>query len=154
MITPAQLRAARGLLGWSREQLKAASSVSVETIKNIEHGRFQPKPDTAGKICLTFVNHGVGFFDVLARHPLWGVVLQPPQTSAQDNRQLTEAAYATQEHLTLAERMATEIAELIRRHGHCRPGDLEALGFTRDEIGSAWLFASALADVQLMEPGE
>jgi transcriptional regulator with XRE-family HTH domain len=154
MIKPAQLRAARGLLGWSREELTAASGVSTETIKNIELGRFQPTPETVGKLCLTFVSHGVGFLDLLARHRLWGVVLQPPQASGQDNRLPNEAAHQGEEHLSLVSRMATEIAATIREQGHCRPRDLESKGFTRDQIGRAWLMASALADVELMEPDQ
>ena len=153
-MTPAQLRAARGLLGWTREELKSASGVSTETIRNIEHGRYQPMPETVHKLRLTFVSQGVGFFDLLARHQLWGVVLQPPQASEQDNRPLTTAALARQERLVLMARMATVIADIIRRYGQCRPSELEASGFTPDEIALVWSSASALAHVELMEPDE
>lgn len=61
MITPAQLRAARGLLDWGRRDLKAACGVSAETIKNIEHGNFAPHADTLDKIVKAFADHGVGF---------------------------------------------------------------------------------------------
>jgi DNA-binding XRE family transcriptional regulator len=46
MIAPAQLRAARALLDWSRADCGTASGVSPETIKNIEKERFQPGADT------------------------------------------------------------------------------------------------------------
>jgi transcriptional regulator with XRE-family HTH domain len=45
-MTPAQLRAARGLLNWSRKELNAASGVSVDTLKNIETGKFTPQKTT------------------------------------------------------------------------------------------------------------
>ena len=48
----------------------------------------------------------------------------------------------------LANRMADAIADLIRKHGQCRPRDLEKMGFTRDEIAEAWALASALAAVE------
>lgn len=43
MITAAQLRAARGLLDWTRSELAKASGLSAETIKNIEHGVYAPQ---------------------------------------------------------------------------------------------------------------
>jgi transcriptional regulator with XRE-family HTH domain len=152
MIKPAQLRAARGLIGWTREQLRDASGVSVETIKNIEHGRFKPTSETAGKIRLTFIDEGVGFFGVLARHPIFGVVLQPLDVTPQDHT--TEASSTKQERHRLILRMAVVIAESIREYGQCSPSELEDKGFTREEIAAAWSFASALADVELMEPDE
>ncbi len=148
-MTPAQLRAARGFLGMSRERLKSASGVSVETIKNLENGRFRPQAETLAKLQLTFTSHGVGFFDVLARYPLWGVVLQPLHASEQDNRPLTEARRETQERMTLAERVAKTIAATIRQQGHCRPDDLQNHGFTDAEIGKVWPMAYALAHVEL-----
>ena len=36
VLTPAQLRAARALLGWSREDLADKSGVGAETVKNLE----------------------------------------------------------------------------------------------------------------------
>src|SRR5580704_17675732 len=43
MITAAQLRAARGLLDWTRADLAKAANSSPETVKNIEHGTFKPQ---------------------------------------------------------------------------------------------------------------
>jgi hypothetical protein len=37
---------------------------------------------------------------------------------------------------------------MCRWHGHCRPRDLEKIGFTRNEIAEAWALASALAAVE------
>src|SRR5271154_2814895 len=59
MITAAQLRAARGLLDWTRTDLAKAANISPETVKNIEHGTFRPQEQTADAIIKAF-----GVFDV------------------------------------------------------------------------------------------
>jgi DNA-binding XRE family transcriptional regulator len=61
MITAAQLRAARGLVDWTRNELAKAANVSPETVKNIEHGIFRPQEETAERIVKTFAAHGVEF---------------------------------------------------------------------------------------------
>ena len=145
MIAPVQLRAARALLDWSRAECGAAAGVSPETVKNIESERFQSAPETARKIALTFAAHGVGFFDTLASHKVWGVFLRLPAENDNDpaagDRQAKDA-------LALAGRMADAIAATIKKRGHCRPRDLETKGFSRQEIADAWAMASALAAVE------
>jgi DNA-binding XRE family transcriptional regulator len=61
MISAAQLRAARGLLDWSRSDLSKASKVSQETIKNIEHGVFRPQETTEVALIRAFAAQGVEF---------------------------------------------------------------------------------------------
>ena len=61
MITAAQLRAARGLLDWTRGDLAKAAEVSPETIKNIEHGIFRPQDTTEQAIIRAFAVYGVEF---------------------------------------------------------------------------------------------
>ena len=61
VIAPAQLRAARSLLDWSRGELAKESGVSPETIKNIEHGTFSPKEETLRALVEIFARHGVEF---------------------------------------------------------------------------------------------
>src|ERR1700744_533857 len=63
MITAAQLRAARGLLDWTRNELAEAAKVSPETVKNIEHGVFRPQEQTAEAIVRAFAEHGVEFVE-------------------------------------------------------------------------------------------
>jgi transcriptional regulator with XRE-family HTH domain len=41
-ITPAQLRAARELLGWSQEKLAQHASVGIETIRQLEAQAGEP----------------------------------------------------------------------------------------------------------------
>lgn len=48
-----------------------------------------------------------------------------------------------------AERMATAIAKIIKGTGGCLPQDLNARGFTPDEVDRNWAMAKALADVML-----
>jgi DNA-binding XRE family transcriptional regulator len=63
MITAAQLRAARGLLDWTRAELAKAAGISPETIKNIEHGTFKPQDATAEAIEKAFAAHYVVFLE-------------------------------------------------------------------------------------------
>ncbi len=61
MVSAAQLRAARGLLDWTRADLAKAANVSPETIKNIEHGTFRPQEATTESIIRAFAAHDVEF---------------------------------------------------------------------------------------------
>jgi DNA-binding XRE family transcriptional regulator len=63
MLTAAQLRAARGLLDWTRSDLAKAANISPETIKNIEHGTFRPQENTADAILKAFAAHDVQFLE-------------------------------------------------------------------------------------------
>src|ERR1700761_5910035 len=63
MITAAQLRAARGVLDWTRADLAKAANISPETVKNIEHGTFRPQENTAEAIIKAFGAHDVVFTD-------------------------------------------------------------------------------------------
>jgi transcriptional regulator with XRE-family HTH domain len=63
MITAAQLRAARGLLDWTRADLAKAAGISPETVKNIEHGTFKPQEGTAENIYRAFAVHDVEFLE-------------------------------------------------------------------------------------------
>lgn len=63
MITPEQLRAARGLLDWSRGDLSKACGISQETVKNIERGVFRPQEATEKAILKAFAAHDVCFLD-------------------------------------------------------------------------------------------
>ena len=49
MLTPAQLRAGRALLGWSRAALAAKSDTHIETIKGFEARGTDPKLSTLNK---------------------------------------------------------------------------------------------------------
>lgn len=61
MFSAAQLRAARGLLDWTRADLAKAANVSPETVKNIEHGTFRPQESTTDSIIKAFAAYDVEF---------------------------------------------------------------------------------------------
>jgi DNA-binding XRE family transcriptional regulator len=60
-IAPEQLRAARGLLGWSRNELAKKAGTSAETIKNIEHKIYEPKEETTKALIDTLSQQGIEF---------------------------------------------------------------------------------------------
>lgn len=64
IITPRQLRAARGYMAWNRKKLSVIAGVSPETIKNIEHGVFDPNDETVDRLLKAFAMHNVRFFNL------------------------------------------------------------------------------------------
>jgi DNA-binding XRE family transcriptional regulator len=63
MLTPAQIRAARALLNWSQVDLAAASGVALQSIKNIETGKTDPRLSTATALCRALETAGIIFLD-------------------------------------------------------------------------------------------
>lgn len=63
MITPAQIRAARALIGWKQSDLAAASGVSEISIKNIERGATDPRSSTLNAVQSAFEGAGVLFLE-------------------------------------------------------------------------------------------
>jgi ribosome-binding protein aMBF1 (putative translation factor) len=63
MITPAQLRAARALVGWSREVLAEKSGVGAPTIRDFEVNGSDPKQGTVHKWQRALEAAGVEFLD-------------------------------------------------------------------------------------------
>jgi transcriptional regulator with XRE-family HTH domain len=60
-LTPAQCRAARALIGWSQDQLAAASKVAKATIANFELGKRAPYERTLDDIVAALQAGGVEF---------------------------------------------------------------------------------------------
>jgi transcriptional regulator with XRE-family HTH domain len=63
MFTPEQLRAARALLGWSRDQLAEAAGVSAIAIKSFERGVSDPRISTMMRLRTAVERAGVVFVD-------------------------------------------------------------------------------------------
>lgn len=64
MITGAQVRAARGLLGLSQEELAERSAISQSTIKRFESGRSdQMRDGSIQRIQRTLETAGIDFLD-------------------------------------------------------------------------------------------
>jgi DNA-binding XRE family transcriptional regulator len=75
IITPEQLRGARGFMDWSRAELAEAAKISPETIKNIEFGTFEPQPGTLSAILQAFADNGIQFLNlsIFAPYTITGV---------------------------------------------------------------------------------
>lgn len=59
MMTPAQIRAARALLGWKQTDLAEVAGVSEISVKNIERGATDARGSTLGKIQSAFEAAGL-----------------------------------------------------------------------------------------------
>ena len=77
-MTPAQLRAARAILGWKQTDLAEASGVFVNTIKAYESGASDPKRSTELALKRALSKAGVIFIDSDDRQGP-GVRLREPQ---------------------------------------------------------------------------
>lgn len=63
MITPAQCRAARGLIAWSQQDLANNSGVGVVTVHQFEAASSKPRQATVIVIIQAFENAGVEFIN-------------------------------------------------------------------------------------------
>ena len=63
MITPAQCRAARGLLDWTQQELADQARVGVVTVRQLEAGGVTPRRATLQVIQRAFELAGVELID-------------------------------------------------------------------------------------------
>lgn len=63
VITGAQIRAARAMIGWKQTDLAKASGVAEITVKNIERGATDPRASTLAAIQKAFEQAGVVFLE-------------------------------------------------------------------------------------------
>jgi transcriptional regulator with XRE-family HTH domain len=63
MITRAQIRAARALIGWTQTDLAQASGISQVAIKNLERGATDPRASTLTGIQNALDRAGVMFLE-------------------------------------------------------------------------------------------
>jgi transcriptional regulator with XRE-family HTH domain len=63
MLTPAQTRAGRALLGWTQGDLSGRSGVSLATVKNYERGTADIRSSTIGKIEAALREAGVALIE-------------------------------------------------------------------------------------------
>ena len=81
MITPAQCRAARGLLKWKQKDLAERSGITALAIRNFELGKTTPHNATFKVLKETFEEAGVAFID---RDEGVGVMLRTGSERAAD----------------------------------------------------------------------
>ena len=60
-ILPGQLRAARALIGWTREDLAGASGATVRNLARIEAGEIKPRARTIDSLRTALAKAGVEF---------------------------------------------------------------------------------------------
>jgi transcriptional regulator with XRE-family HTH domain len=60
---PAQIRAARSLIGWKQSDLAKASGISLTALNNIERGAADPRASTLQAIEHALERAGVVFLD-------------------------------------------------------------------------------------------
>ena len=63
MFSPLQLKAARTLAGWTREELANRAGIAAETIKRFELRGSDPKMSTILKVRRAFEAAGIEFVD-------------------------------------------------------------------------------------------
>jgi predicted transcriptional regulator len=61
MLTPAQCRAARGLIDWSQMELAERAGVGIVTIRQLEAGVHEPRRSTLDVVCRALEAAGVEF---------------------------------------------------------------------------------------------
>lgn len=84
-ITPDQLRAARALVGWSREALAERSGVSPATVRAFEILGSDPKQSTLNKLRTAFSQVGVDLLDETEAQGA-GVRFRKPRTAAERSK--------------------------------------------------------------------
>lgn len=69
-ITAEQIRAARAILDWSRDDLATATALSSDTVRRIESESLQPRSSTLAAIRAAFEKRGIEFLanNGVARH--------------------------------------------------------------------------------------
>lgn len=86
-ITAAQIRAARGLLDWTREDLAREAGLSSRTIRNLEKGFISPRGATASGLCSAFDKAGVVF------PPEGGVRQERPEVKTIEGRESVDVLF-------------------------------------------------------------
>ena len=63
MLTPAQCRAARGLIGWNQQELADHAHIGIVTVHQFESGLSEPRRITLEVIRRAFESAGVEFIE-------------------------------------------------------------------------------------------
>lgn len=79
MVTPAQCRAARGLIGWNQQELAQQAGVGIVTVHQLEAGVSQPRRATLEVIRRALESAGVEFIDENGGGPGVRLRKRPPK---------------------------------------------------------------------------
>jgi len=60
-ITPEQVRAGRGWLGWTQDDLAKRASVGLSTVRDFENGKRTPIPNNLAALQRALEEAGIGF---------------------------------------------------------------------------------------------
>jgi len=91
IVSPRQIRAARGLLGWTRTKLAEKAIVSTTTVADIERGDVNPRASTLDAIIVALEKAGIEFLRPDGRGIGEGVRLQVAPTAARSGRRRLRA---------------------------------------------------------------
>ena len=84
MVSPAQCRAARGLLDWNQQELAERAGVSIVTVRQLEAGAHEPRRATLEVVRRALEAAGVEFIDENGGGP--GVRLRKKMRAAKQRR--------------------------------------------------------------------
>jgi len=85
-ISPAQSRAARGLLAWHQQQLADAASIGLKTINRFEAGQTQPTRANLAVIRQALEKAGVRFTETGGVEPKHSDEVDKPHTDREVTR--------------------------------------------------------------------
>ena len=80
MIDGRQIRAARALLGWSRDELQVRADLSMSALLRLEHGNADSRRSTIMKVLSTLEAAGIVF--ITREDGAIGVLLKPDPVAA------------------------------------------------------------------------
>jgi transcriptional regulator with XRE-family HTH domain len=104
MITIEQCRAARGLLGWTQQDLADASGLSKTAINNFEKGHSDIKNESLRAIRAAFENLGIEFIaqEGLRKRSESATILRGPSALEELFRDIHETLQDTQDELLIS----------------------------------------------------
>ena len=78
MITPRQIRAARGLLGWSQQKLADKAIISLNALARLERGSVDARVSTLAAVEKALIRAGIEFIPAAEKGE--GVRLARPES--------------------------------------------------------------------------
>jgi len=83
MLNGKQIRAARAMLGWSREQLLKVSGISMSALLRMENDEVDSRSSTQHKVSMALAQAGIEF--IRREDGAFGLLLKEPEICECDN---------------------------------------------------------------------